>query len=510
LEGRRDPYWTKSMNDEVYGPDPKESDRKERATRFLQMLVTIDGIFAQIYLADPMSRWTWSVFDRFVLRHLSLLIGDEFLDSVVKTTGVDTHYSSLKRYRGELKEAVVTNKPLPLPSRAIAQAFRPVVEFLNSKKERTPEWLQSASILIQSRGCGTPPPIVVLQSKEKFLKTVSEEPPQMTSARASLIRGLIQEELNLIPDHVFTGLTTKAAVHITGAACFEEGRGTGGTLEYVRSIVSEGRLGRSIRIIDLLDPDSPPLYKKIDEVTEGEYIFWRSLEEVLGTPPEVLREASMVMIREPGKARTVTKARGALKVVLDLVNTICSHPLKKGVSSSESGMGKSHHGWNFFKSFYSSWEKETFRVKRRNRFDQTNGSFSETVEYDDVYVGFTDYEEATDHLEHSVAWLISERWMSKCGIPPLLQGIVRETCYKPRMIYFSASGALSGYGEEVEGETRRIRLVRGVLMGDPLTKVVLHLINIGVRRLSKLGVESSVLMSMPNYMRSMSVLKKAF
>jgi len=82
--------------------------------------------------------------------------------------------------------------------------------------------------------------------------------------------------------------------------------------------------------------------------------------------------------------------------------------------------------------------------------------------------------------------MISRYWMNKCGIPPVLQMIVKRTCYSPRPIVFEARGPMATYGEKWDKESpflnpHFIMLRKGVLMGDPLTKPVLHLVNILVR-----------------------------
>lgn len=145
------------------------------------------------------------------------------------------------------------------------------------------------------------------------------------------------------------------------------------------------------------------------------------------------------MIREPGKARTVTKARAALKVVLDLVNSICSYPLKKGLESSTSGMAKANHGWNLFMNLMGPWRDMTFHTKSVER-SHDGSSQIETRTFDHLFVGFTDYSEATDNMHHDVARTVGDMWMLKCGIPSVLRGIVHETCFRPRQILFEASG----------------------------------------------------------------------
>lgn len=69
--------------------------------------------------------------------------------------------------------------------------------------------------------------------------------------------------------------------------------------------------------------------------------------------------------------------------------------------------------------------------------------------------------------------------MKFCGIPKSLISLTRHLCYKPRLILFTATGPFANIGEATD--TRNIRCVtlrKGLLMGDPMTKLTLHLLNI--------------------------------
>lgn len=490
LLGLGNPQWSKRTLSIVYGNKPVRRSASVRANRFLQTLVTIDGLFAQVYLADVTAGWTWKSYDNYVLRTLDLLLNDEFLDGELPedfpVEDIVTNYETLKKFRKSLKEAGLRGQDLPEPCSAIAYPLRNAIKHYGRVTEEHLK-IQKFGILSQTRGCGTPPHLVTLKSKMKFLKTVSER-PEVSPVIRQFSRAIVQHVSNKIPDEYFTGLQTKAYIHITGNACLEETRETGGTMEAVRKTCLNMDYGRAVWVYDLDDPTKSRVLKTVkDFETKGEYIFWRCLEEVLATPLELLTEASMVMISEPGKARVVTKARAALKIVLDLVNGICSHPLKK-VESSASGMSKSNHGWNVFKKFYSTWKDMIFKVIDKKVTGDGMGNLTVTQTYDRVLMSCTDYEEATDRMPHKEwAGPAADVWMRKCGIPSVLRGIVQRTCFHRRKIYFSGSGPLSKYGESCPTEENPVRrfiwLERGVLMGDPLTKPLLHLLNICVREI---------------------------
>jgi len=321
-------------------------------------------------------------------------------------------------------------------------------------------------------------------------------PPRDTTS-ISLLRSGIKKVLSDLPDSAFTGLSTKSRITVTTSASWEHTRREGGTIEHISELVYAGSAGEKVPI-RCLQTGAVERYENLETLNTGEYIFWRCLDVVLCTPPELLKRAFVTVVKEPGKGRTVTKASSALKIVLDLVSRLCAEPLKKGVASSQSGMGKSHHGWNFFLSLMSVERKEElFKIEKRDQRE-----FADYIErhdiYADLFVSSTDYKTATDYLHHDVAREIGDGWMRKCGIPPILRGIVNMTCYSPRDLYFTGTGPLAKFGEAASeyGENiRTVRLVRGVLMGDPLTKVVLHMVNILSRTIGVEMVKPSFLQS---------------
>lgn len=491
LSGGPDPIWTSEEKRALSGGEQwKARDRGARSLRLIELLKTVDGVFTQRYLANPAEVWTWDRFDLFTLGTLSLLIGDEFLDGELPLEAVPirTSYATLKWTRKWFKQT--THRGM------LKHETKPPSEGLEWSRLlwRTWQVLEGAQghnrlliigVLSQTRGCGTPPPLVVLQSKRKFIQTVSSEPTQESATMRTLRRMAISEVIENLPIAAVTGLKTKSRVTVTSAACWEKTRREGGTTEQIKDMICAVDAMSQIPIRDL-DTGSVIAWKFQDQFdTVGELIFWVSLDRVLHTPPAELRKAFLTVVKEPGKARSVTKARACLKIVLDLVSKICSEPLAKGIRSSQSGMSASNHGWNFFNSFSNEVERnEVFSLLQREE-TSFEGYVERTDTFEDLYVSSTDYKEATDLLEHDVAKDLGVPWMTKCGIPKVLQGIVMETCYKPRQIFFKATGLMKDLGDPVDGDIHVITLRKGVLMGDPLTKPVLHLINVCDRHLQK-------------------------
>jgi len=493
LGGKPDPVWDSKTKVSMWAT-AQNRDPRARAIRLIELLKTIDGMFQQRYFAYPEEKWSWEKYDLFVLSNLNYLLADEFLDGPIteEAMGIVTRYSQLKKLRKTLKEKSLSGElpewlgrehhdDVPVWLRQFLPVYRQVL------KETGQRQVFLIGLLTQTRGCGTPPPLVINQSKEKFLRTVTVEPEKFQATQAQLVKMGMHSVLKKIPDAVFTGLATKSRITVTTSACWDKTRREGGTLGHIHDLVEDGRNGVKAPIRDLNNRQI--LEKKTLEEFDspGEYIFWTCLDLVLRTPLEELRYAFLTVVKEPGKGRSVTKARSYLKVVLDLVSKLCAEPLKKGIPSSTSGMGKSHHGWNFFNSLFDEdFRKEIFAVET-----EEVTPYATYVEHDrtyrDLYVASTDYEEATDSMKHEFGTLVAEMWMLKCGIPPILRGIVHGTCFRPRTIFFQGEGAFEKYGEprpEMGEGIRSVTLRMGVLMGDPLTKIVLHFSNVLTREIA--------------------------
>lgn len=494
LEGFGDPLWDNETKNRVYATTKRRSSA-HRAKRLIEMLKTVDGIFIQRYMAVPEEKWNWEKFDLFTLKNISAIIGDEFLDGEISTEyfNIKTRYSQLKNARKLFKD-LSNRKELARFLDDDLSVYEKVPRWLN---DMIPVWrytrkfsepfnlAQVDGILSQTRAAGTPPDSVKMQSKRKFLDTVAKKSDPLTDTEKAILRAAIRTLDEQLDQSIFTGLDTKARTTITGSSCWEATQEEGGTLTAVSNIVHLGSEGKLAIVRDLFSGQETGTLAYTPSDT-GSYIFWSCLDEVLKMDPREIRMAALVMISEPGKARTVTKASAALKIVLDVVNKICSWPLTK-IESSTSGMGKSSHAWQSFKkSFTDSGKEVSFNPLSESVKTNSDGEKLLTTTFRDLFLSSTDYENATDAMNHQVASAISRYWMTKCGIPKVLQTIVNATCYQPRPIVFEAQGPMAMYGEPWPHESpffspRQVMLRKGVLMGDPLTKPVLHLVNILVR-----------------------------
>lgn len=151
-----------------------------------------------------------------------------------------------------------------------------------------------------------------------------------------------------------------------------------------------------------------------EDATEGDKIFHVMLGRIINSPSERLTKVSMVTISEPKKVRTVTKGPVEMKIVLDVVNKICSYVLKKAFKSSYGGLAEGNHPWSLFKDLYS----EEYKDLIFNEEEEMHGQRKfHTKRYKPVYASSTDYSCATDYFNKEIAEMISNWWMEICGIP---------------------------------------------------------------------------------------------
>jgi hypothetical protein len=454
----------------------------------MELLKTVDGVFMQRFCCYPHEEWTYQKYDLFLLKLIYELISDEFLDGQLTKFGrsLSSRFSDLKKARKYFKEFAGRNRIEDLGKQPLFVKQARWLRFLlplYREYTRNSDTMRKAFLhgtLCQTRCAGKPPPLDKLQAKIKFLKTVTT-PDQIENSQLSLVNVAMGEILQNLPDHIFTGLSTKAGISVTSSACYEYTRQDEGTLHAIQDIVMGRETGVRALNIDL---NTGKVEGKLDvSISPGTYIFFRCLEEVLRMPPSERSKASLVVVDEPGKNRAITKARACLKIVLDVVNKICAIPLERGFNSSKSGMGKSNHTWNTFKEFeILPLKGVVFNID--NVEDQhLNSCILRKTEFKNVLAVSTDYENATDYLSHKIAKVIGYQWMLKCGIPRVLRNLVCEVAFKTRTVYFTGN---LGIGTEVHGEENlySVNTQRGVLMGDPLTKVILHFTNVVARHLS--------------------------
>jgi len=497
---KSDPNWTGKFKRSLYPKGYTSATFGTRKHRFLELITSVNGMFWQRFISIKDEQWDWLKFDMFVIEMISLLLSDEFIEPSDESINIDTLYMRIKSVRSDIK--LNLEKGRPSDKGNLPRSLNYLQHNVVYGKEGI-ERLSRLTILMQNRGMGTPPLICKLQATVKTLTVLQQESTPLTPTEKGILRGLLERFTKELPKDVFTGLSTKAGVNISNSACWEKTRTEGGTICEINEILNGGK--HRVKVRDLYTGKVID-YKHLSECTIGEYVFWSSLDVVLCTETEELSSVFVATLNDPGKSRTITKGMAALKIILDAVHGICAYPLGK-VQSSRSGMRDENHTWNIFQDFFKKDAEEILFKELSQKIDIVDGYGTVEITYRNAFILPSDEEQATDYMEHEVGGLLGNYWMNLVGIPPILRGIVNRVCYHPRKVFFKATGPLENIGERVDDSTRFIWSRRGILMGDPMTKVVLHLHNAVTTMVSKLDA-SDLLTSFNNPGTILECLKR--
>jgi hypothetical protein len=494
VRGKRHPDWSKKRTAKLLEYPRETRSTAARLKRFIEMLKTVDGAFLQRFLSSPSEYWNWKKFDYFVIDLIDMLINDEFRDGELteRALTIPTYYSIMNGYRKSLKQMKLRQGEVP--SAPLGQLRWLEACASHAQAERDPQRrLYKETHLGTKRGSGQPPPVDTAKARIKQIRTLTTPASPMKNTRASLVRGCLDMVMDEIKPEVWTGLSTKAGFNITTSADRVYSRAEGGTAEAIRKMVYFGRYGEKVHVTDLFTGKVTGVME-LDIKNPGTYIFHACLRKVLSTDLDEISEVMCNLVSEPGKGRSINIGHASLKIVLDVVHHIISWPLTK-LESSAGGMAKSAQGWLFFNDlFKGDFRKVIFGHETKKLSDvQMAGAVSYDVTQDPAYCLSTDQETATDFLEFEICKILGNKWMRRCGVPPVLIGIVNKCCWQPRKVIFKAHGPMKNLGEIYDEDHRFVWSSRGALLGDPCTKAILHLVNACSRKLPLLLGNARVL-----------------
>lgn len=462
LAGMSSPEGTESFgfikNSKISGP---------AVQRFRSLLATVDGLLMQVVLAFPGSRefQSWSRIDQIQRSLISQLLDDYFKD--LEPNKVLT-YEKVKSLRKEIKmngfNPVKTMADVIVPRELSAMRVA-----LSLVRGETPLTYLQVMILSQTRASGVPPRAIYDRTLEKT-KAILLTP----SSRE--LYDIVAGPLARATDHLYSDLLTRiggsenrekffsdvvqtAKVSLSDSGEFFTNTNDGGKLEASRRVLRANPLieeidlhtgGKTGKILD----NSSPIGERLFHWSCGKF---RDRSAVYTNNSMSCR---ISLVAELGKYRTIT--------VSSLQHAVLLHPFShmglkilEALPSSESGIGAANHAWNFFK-----------RLSHKN--PSASFIFNKDIE---TSVMSTDWEQATDYSDPYIAGAMINRFMHLLGVPKWYRETVHFALCGPRQVE-----TLDRNGCPIEKFYTR----RGVLMGDPVTKVCLHLHHLVGRRIAGL------------------------
>jgi hypothetical protein len=421
------------------------------------ILATVDGLLMQIVLSFPdRGRYlNWDTLDQIASCMICNLTPDYFREKDHDQSWTPA-YTKVKKLRKAIKEKgfnpIGDISEIDVPREM--SFFKTILSFVN--KGKRPLDMVRVATLCQTRAAGVPPRSIYFSTLAE-IKEVLQEPrdPSIYERVADFIRPSVVSVHRKVLDRLgsqsqterfWTNCLEKAKISLSDSGEFFTNSESGGKLEAARKVLSEMKVVSMYNLhtgnIDRVVP--------IDNISPGEALFHWALERFSDRDhcyERNLMSVRISLVAELGKYRAITVSHLAHAVLLHVLSHVLLEYLK-AVPSSESGVGAANHAWNFFK-----------RLSHKN----PNASF--IFGNKDVYLFSTDWEQATNYCDQTVAQSVLNNLCTVLGIPKWY----RETCVfalcAPRQVEFV----------DPENKTlEKFYTTRGELMGDPVVKVILH------------------------------------
>lgn len=451
----------------------KRESSKQGLQRLRNLLSTIDGIIIQIALCFPGEQSaSWDTYDRIIHNLLRNLTPDYIRPG---KTQVESSFEKIKRIRKSIKEKGfhITGNLSDIEVPRELSFFRGLLKHIAEGK--SPLDMYRVSVLCQTRASGVPPKTVYEKTFSKMKEVLRTSPDPAVYARSApyikecmeqvhgeYCAGKSEDELG----NIWARLQRAAKVSLSDSAEIFHGTESGGKLEAAREVLSTHP---AIPEISLEDGKYTGKILTEENATVGERLFaWAlghvDVQNAKKTYDSNIMSVKISLVAEMGKYRGITVSHLAHAVILHVFSHVGLEYLR-GIPSSQSGISAANHAWNFFK-----------------RMTNANPAGDFIFGDEDIYLFSTDWETATDFMEHRVTADMLNHFCTILGIPQWYRRVIVLLLCQPRQVEF------------LDEESRildRFYTGRGTLMGDPVTKVVLHLYHLICRKAAKYTAETN-------------------
>jgi hypothetical protein len=424
--------------------------------RLRSLLATVDGLLMQANLAFPghPDIQDWKRMDQIQRGLIANLMEDYFRE--VRPDRI-TMFEKIKQVRKDIKKEGF-NPISDLSKVRVPRELSAMRILCSYVRGKTPLSHYQVMILSQTRASGVPP-------RSLYDKTLAKTKAILTTPANKDLYNEISEPLQMAVDHFYRDLLIRLGSDVTRNAFFEGVAKTSkislsDSGEFFTTTNDGGKL-EAARIVLQTNPEIPEIDLHTGEETGiildanspiGERLFhWAcgTFRDRKTVYQRNCMSCRISLVAELGKYRTIT--------VSTLQHALLLHPFSHmgltvigAMPSSQSGIGAANHAWNFFK-----------RLSHKN--PSASFIFDEKIQ---TSVFSTDWSQATDYCDPAVAGAQLNRLCSLLGVPKWYRETILFALTAPRQV------------ETLDRNQAPIEVFytkRGVLMGDPVTKVVLHL-----------------------------------
>jgi len=372
-------------------------------------------------------------------------------------------YEQLKTLRGQLKE-ISFHQTRSLSELHVPRELSFLKFPISQLREKNTRNIFRVSLLIQTRACGTPPPTVFMKTARKFRETVctpSEPPTRGVQAKIAFATRVVYERIasfTRVDKQPFLTIVRealeKAKISLSESAELDTSREEGGKYEAFRQLCQKFR-GTDVYEVDLENGQLTDRLIPDDLDHIGTRAFHYSFNEAIHGRITDLMTVRCAGVLEPGKVREITVADIHHAVLLHPISHILLDVLKE-IPSSSSGIKAASHAFEFYK-----------RLSHKN----PNGNF--IFDEKDLWILSSDLETATDYANPHIVRIILQVFLGPhcLGVPKLYRILISRLLTEPRQV-------VDTYSNEEYMTTR------GCLMGDPVTKFVMHMLHLVGKEIS--------------------------
>jgi hypothetical protein len=214
-------------------------------------------------------------------------------------------------------------------------------------------------------------------------------------------------------------------------------------------------------------------HKKGDKHWENSYVpFTFSTGE--DYEPAIM-DTKIVHISEPGKERNLTKSHATLAWFLTPASKITQGALAL-LPEHKAGLLESGHEWRHQKRVSALSDESGFI------YDPVTG-----YTRDSIHHFFKDWTESTDFITKSVGWALLRGLLDFLAFPSSYKRLVLQTVLEPQPVVEAIHRSILDDGGEIIEPIKWNGFIRdGFMMGNPMTKTILHLAHIPGRQCSEL------------------------
>jgi hypothetical protein len=370
----------------------------------------------------------------------------------------------------------------------------------------SPSWVFRCTVFSQTRVLGYLPEHVAEVKRHQYRVTVNRAPKSPGPQRLKTIYLAVHNHLHKsdIPsdvlntqgqyDDIIFNAINNVAVEIKQNASTDHTVREGGKIEDARKLIN--RALDSHWKIPVRNFDTHEIVEYLDIMqidTEHESwsraIFWISYQLVLnywiklGKWPsldffmlgdedyhEDILLAKILHVSEPGKERNLTKSKASFAWFLTPAGKLCQS-LLANLPEHKAGLEMAAHDWMHTRRISCESEESGFIYNH------------ETLKLnDDIVHSFKDWTESTDFIGKYIGLIHLKALFTFVGFPRKYGELVLRTISAPQPVEevcvrrigtFDSSEITEDYYVEYKGHIRE-----GFMMGNPITKTILHLVHI--------------------------------